>query len=245
MPREKQLQTLSATGLTHHYNSANKGIEGINLKIQRGSFVVVTGRVGSGKTTLLRTLLGLLDKQQGEIRWNGRRVEDPASFFVPPISAYTPQVPRLFSESLRDNVLMGQEKNDRILTDAVGRAVLDEDIESLEAGLETQVGPKGVKLSGGQIQRVAAARMFAQKSELLVFDDLSSALDVETETLLWNQIKELGDATCLVVSHRKVAFEHADQILVLKDGKLEALGTLDELMASNREMQFLTQTFAA
>src|SRR5207249_2199755 len=104
---EHELKQLTVEGLTYRYLGTERGIKGIDLHIPRGSFTVVTGRIGSGKTTLLRTLLGLLPRDAGTIRWNDEPVEDPASFFVPPRGAYTPQVPRLFSQSLKDNVLLG------------------------------------------------------------------------------------------------------------------------------------------
>ena len=101
------LETLEARGLTYRYPDSDKGIVDVDLRLERGSFTVVTGRIGAGKTTLLRVLLGLLPRDAGEVRWNGRPVDDLAVFFQPPRSACTPQVPLLFSESLRDNILMG------------------------------------------------------------------------------------------------------------------------------------------
>ncbi|MGD9893154.1 MAG: ATP-binding cassette domain-containing protein, partial [Dehalococcoidia bacterium] len=234
------LRRLDATGLTLRYPETGRGIEGIDLHLERGSFTVVTGRIGSGKTTLLKVLLGINERDSGEIRWNGGLVDDPATFLVPPRCAYTAQIPRLFSDSLRDNILMGQPDGEAAMTSAVRLAVLEEDVGGMEHGLETIVGPRGVRLSGGQMQRSAAARMFVREPELLIFDDLSSALDVETERILWERLFEhQQEATCLVVSHRRAALRRAVRVIVLKDGRVESEGTLEELLRTTAEMHEL------
>ena len=252
-----RLRVLEVTGLTYHYvqskarredsgvENAVHGIEDVSFQVAQGSFTVITGRIGAGKTTLLRTLLGLLPKQAGEVCWNGEPVTAPAEFFTPPYSAYTPQAPQLMSASLKDNLLLGLPVTDGELERALHQAVLENDLAIMPDGLATVIGPKGVRLSGGQAQRTAAARMFVRQPALIVVDDLSSALDVTTEQILWDRLFTLAaqgnghQPACLVVSHRRPALRRADQIILLKEGRVEDVGKLDELLVRSEEMRRL------
>ena len=186
----------------------------------RGDFVVLTGPVGSGKSTLLRAVLGLAWQADtaGEVRWNGELLTDRAAFLVPPNAAFLPQVPQLVSDSVRDNVGLGPV-DPADLARALRLAAVDSDIAALPDGQDTLIGPRGLRLSGGQRQRLATARALVHGPELVVLDDLSSAVDVETELQLWANLAEAG-LTVLAVSHRAVAFERADQVLHLDHGHL-------------------------
>jgi ABC-type multidrug transport system fused ATPase/permease subunit len=223
---EQALRVLEVRGLTSHHGGTGHGIEDVSFRLEAGTLTVVTGRVGSGKSTLLRALLGLLPLDSGEVLWNGKPLADRGAFLQPPRAAYVPQAPLLFSETLRANVLLGLTEDDEALSRALRLAALEEDVPALERGLDTTIGPRGVKLSGGQQQRVAAARAFLRSPDLLVLDDLSSALDVETERRLWQRLLEDGarrGQTFLVVSHRRAVLERADRVLILSEGKLKQM----------------------
>ena len=218
-PDRVPLQHLEVRGLTARY-AGGAGIQDVSFTMGRGEFVVLTGPVGSGKSTLLRSVLGLAWQADsaGEVRWNGEVLADRAAFLVPPNAAFLPQVPQLVSDSVRDNVGLGPV-DPADLARALRLAAVDADIDALPDGQDTLIGPRGLRLSGGQRQRLATARALVHGPELVVLDDLSSAVDVETELQLWANLAEAG-LTVLAVSHRAVAFERADQVLHLDHGRL-------------------------
>ncbi|HEY0518699.1 MAG TPA: ABC transporter ATP-binding protein [Ilumatobacteraceae bacterium] len=218
-PERVPLDTLEVSGLTATYPSG-AGVHDVSFTVRRGSFTVLTGPIGSGKSTLLRALLGLAHQADvgGDITWNGRLIPDRAAFLIPPNAAFLPQVPQLISDSVADNIALGIADDER-LSIALELAAVRADIEEMPDGVNTLIGPRGLRLSGGQRQRVATARALVHAPELVVLDDLSSALDIETELQLWANLSAAG-ITVLAVSHRAVAFDRADQVLHLDGGRL-------------------------
>jgi len=223
-PPRSPLRMLEVRGLSAEYSTGG-GVSDVSFTIEQGSFTVLTGPIGAGKSTLLRALLGLTHgaTSSGHVLWNGEEVADRAAFFVPPNAAYLPQVPQLISDSVADNITLGDMPRDALLR-ALDLAAVRADIEEMPDGTATMIGPRGLRLSGGQRQRVATARAVVHVPELVILDDLSSALDVETELELWANLAAVG-MTVLAVSHRTVAIDRADQVLRLEAGRLVALAT--------------------
>lgn len=213
-PDRVPLERFEIVELSARYPDGS-GVGPVSFVVRRGSFTVITGPVGSGKSTLLRAMLGLgwQAEVRGELRWNGVVIVDPGAFLVPPNAAFLPQVPQLVSDSVRDNVSLGPMDMAQIDM-ALELAAISDDVRSMPAGEDTLIGPRGLRLSGGQRQRLAAARALVHRPELIVLDDLSSAVDVETEVRLWDNLHNAG-LTVVAVSHRAVAFQRADQIIRL------------------------------
>ncbi len=215
---ERPVTGLQVLGLTVDRHGV-RAVDDVDLVVPPGRLVVVTGPVGSGKSSLLRAVLGLVPST-GRIRWDDEDVDEPSRVLVPPRVAYVPQVPRLFSEPLGDAVLLGLPAER--LPHALRLSRLERDLDAMPEGLATVVGSRGVRLSGGQVQRVAAARALARRPALLVVDDLSSALDAATEAELWDGLLAAADehgTAILVVTHRPAVLARADEVVRLDAGR--------------------------
>jgi ATP-binding cassette subfamily B protein len=217
------LADVTLHNVSYTYPSSGGGISNVNLTIPRGSLTVITGAVGSGKSTLLHLLSGLLAPQSGTITWNGQ----PITQLDAPHVLATTQIPFLVSDTLRENITLGAP--DAQLTHVLAASDLTHDITQLPDGLNTIVGPRGVRLSGGQRQRVALARMLLRSAEILVLDDISSAVDVTTEAHLWQSLRQHSTGTLVASSHRRALLQQADQIVVVANGTVVAIGRYDDV----------------
>ncbi|WP_374928919.1 ATP-binding cassette domain-containing protein [Kytococcus sedentarius] len=219
----ERLETLELRGVGVSHDDGTIGVEGVDLQVRRGELVLLLGQVGSGKSSLLRGLAGL-EHHTGEIRWNGRRVEDPDRFLRPGQVAWVAQVPRVLSGTYADNIRLGHE---RAVDAAIDISRMQPDIEAA-GGVDAVIGHRGVRLSGGQVQRLALARALAAGAELVLADDVSSALDARTELELWGALQERG-STVVGASSKRAALARADRVVVLVAGRVVAVGPWERL----------------
>jgi len=224
-PRET-LHTLELARVTAVHDDGTLGATDVDLTVRAQELVLLLGQVGSGKSSLLSALAGLVSST-GEIRWNGEPVADPQAFLRPGRIAHVAQLPRVFSGTFTDNVRL--DHPDRVVMPALETARLVPDVASA-GGPDALVGHRGVRLSGGQVQRLALARALACDAELLLADDVSSALDSATEIELWSALRQRG-ATVIGATSKRAALAQADRVVVLVEGRVAAVGPWSDLAA--------------
>ncbi|MFZ4583922.1 MAG: ATP-binding cassette domain-containing protein [Acidimicrobiia bacterium] len=223
IPAAVALDRLQLDAFTVVHDDGTVGVADVNLTVRPGELVLVVGEIGSGKSSLLGALAGLYG-HCGALYWNERLIEDPEVFLRPGQVAWVGQVPRVLSGTFADNVTLGHERD---LGMAVNAACLRSDIDRA-GGHDAAIGHRGVRLSGGQVQRLALARALAARTELLIADDVSSALDAETELDVWASLREHGCAV-VAASCKRSALQLADRVIVLDDGLQVASGRWDDL----------------
>ncbi|MEV0430869.1 ABC transporter ATP-binding protein [Micromonospora sp. NPDC050495] len=223
-PPRNPLRRLELTGFGALHSDGTLAVRDVELTVDRGQLVLVVGPVGAGKSSLLRALAGIVH-HTGMLRWNGEPVTEPELFLRPNQVGYVGQLPRVLSGTVADNIALGHQVD---AADAVTTAQLDHDLAAAGGGLGLLIGHKGTRLSGGQLQRLALARALAPRTELLVADDVSSALDVTTELALWAALREHG-VTVVGSTAKRAALVRADHVVVLVDGTVAAQGPWRDL----------------
>lgn len=236
---ELQLQKgeLQFDAVSFGYQSSRPILRQLSFRVAAGTKVAVVGASGAGKSTLARLLYRFYDVSAGSIRIDGQDISSVTLDSLRRAIAIVPQDTVLFNSSIRDNIRYGRpDASDEEIDHAIELAHLTGFIASLPKGDATEVGERGLKVSGGEKQRIAIARAILKRSPILVFDEATSALDSAAEQAILQAMREVArNHTSLVIAHRLSTITDADNIIVLKNGELAEQGTHDELLAANAE----------
>jgi ATP-binding cassette subfamily B protein len=231
-------QRIKFEGVNFHYNGTNKAsvLRGVDLVAEPGQTVAILGATGAGKSSLVNLVPRFYDVADGKITWNGLDVREVKQSDLLQQVGVVPQETILFSGTVRDNIRYGRpDASDDEVIAAAKAAQAHDFIMNLPDGYDTRVEERGVNLSGGQKQRIAIARAILLRPAVMILDDSTSSVDVETETKIQNAMKDwMKDSTSFVVTQRISTVLHADQILVVDQGQIVAQGTHGELMQTSR-----------
>jgi ABC-type multidrug transport system fused ATPase/permease subunit len=210
-------------------------LKDIHIHLPKGKMLGLVGKTGSGKSTLLRLLMREFDEYTGSITYGTKSIKEfPMDDYLPMI-ANVPQDHFLFSMSVRNNIAFAQvDAPMEEVENAAKIASIHEDILGFKDGYDTMVGERGVSLSGGQKQRLSIARALMVDSELLILDDALSAVDAKTEEAILTNLKEGNKQTTIITAHRLSSVMHADEIIVMDEGKIVERGTHEQLLEEDK-----------
>lgn len=210
-----------------------KILSDISFDVKPGATIGIMGATGSGKSSIVNLLQRFYDAKKGCVKLDGVDVKDLTLEQLRSSISVVMQDVFLFSDTIEENIKMGQRKELQMkeIRDAADRAQARDFIEDMDEQYETVIGERGVGLSGGQKQRISIARALAKRKPILVMDDSTSALDMETEHEIQKMLNALNETTKVIIAHRISAVRHADEIIYLEDGKIAERGTHEELLA--------------
>ena len=202
----------------------------INIKIPAGKRIGLAGTVGSGKTTLTKLLMRIVDPIHGKVKINKFNIKEIPLSQLRSLVGYVPQEPSLFSDTIRNNIIFGRDCSSERLNEAIKLAQLEDFMKNQAKGLDEVIGERGLKLSGGEKQRMGIARAILDHPGILILDDATSNLDAETEKKLINQLSKSLDTTIIIISHRLSILSICDYIYVLDQGEIVEQGTHNSLL---------------
>ena len=214
-----------------------KALNTISFTLKQGETLGIIGTIGSGKSTLAELLCRISDADSGSICIGGKNIKDLNLYDLRRAIGYVPQESFLFSDSIYNNIAFGmQDCNTDAVTSAAKEAGIYNNIKQFKDKFETIIGERGITLSGGQKQRLSIARALIRKPKFMLFDDCLSAVDIETEEIIFQNIKnQSNNKSCIIISHRTSSVKHADQIIVLKQGEIIEQGNHNILMNKSGE----------
>jgi ATP-binding cassette, subfamily B, heavy metal transporter len=220
--------------VSFHYDAKREILRDVSFNIPAGTITAVVGQSGAGKSTLARLLFRFYDVQSGKIVIDGQNIQDVTQASLRKAIGIVPQDTVLFNDTIGYNIAYGNPSASiEEVQEAARAAQIDGFIKRLPEGYDTQVGERGLKLSGGEKQRVAIARTLLKKPAMLIFDEATSALDSKTERAFQEELLSLAkNRTTLIIAHRLSTIVHADQILVMEQGQIVERGTHLELLAA-------------
>ncbi|MGF1718428.1 ABC transporter ATP-binding protein/permease [Vibrio kyushuensis] len=222
---------IECRNVSFSFDGERKVLDNLNITVAKGQRVALVGASGGGKSTLIQLLLGIYQKESGDILINGYPIEQVGYEALRSKIAPVLQQPMIFNDTVRQNLTLGESYTDAQLNEALSVAQLTEVVEKMPDGLSSQLGRQGVRLSGGQRQRLAIARMVLTNPDFVILDEATSALDTATESALHRAMSEfLVGKTTLIVAHRLSAVKQADVIYVLEDGNVIQSGQHHELV---------------
>jgi ATP-binding cassette subfamily B protein len=234
-----KFESLEFKNVSFKYHDTEQYVlKNISFQLHQHEFLGITGPVGSGKSTLLQLMLRLYPVTEGQILINGINIAEYTLESLRRTMVFVPSEPFLFGESIKENILYGLqqrlEQNEKLdqhneLEEVLRSVCLQDEVASLPHKIDSQLGERGINLSGGQKQRLTLARGLILQSEVILLDDVMSAVDTKTEAHISAVLSE-AKKTRILISHRLKALQSADRIMVLKDAEIEAIGTPEQLL---------------
>ncbi|SHL08786.1 ATP-binding cassette, subfamily B [Anaerocolumna jejuensis DSM 15929] len=231
IPHENTSGDITFNNVSFAVNDVNI-LKDISFHLEQGKTLGIMGATGSGKTSVINLLQRFYETTEGEINLDGINIKDLSLYDLRKSMALVMQDVFLFSDTVNENVKMGNRPllDDQEVIHALDNAQATDFIERMDNQYETIIGERGVGLSGGQKQRISIARALAKKTPILIMDDSTSALDMETEHLIQKSLNDLSDTTKIIIAHRISAVRNADEIIFLEDGAIAERGTHESLL---------------